>query len=188
MIQEKNEDIIVPPPFGLNRPSKEDVKYKLIVVQNPVKARYCGFGEKDRRLLDPAPIVQVTASLYGEDIMLTSSDATLFTVLCDLYSEDRSQERGFVYYPPGIYFVFSDLSVRTEGTYTLRFLFSDLSAGDPLTMSTSVLVETYSTPFTVYSPKNFQGMSAATELSKCFANQGVKIITRDNQKKRNYIN
>jgi hypothetical protein len=30
---------------------------------------------------------------------------------------------------PGVYFVFYDLSVRTEGTFTLQFRFSDLDAG-----------------------------------------------------------
>lgn len=30
---------------------------------------------------------------------------------------------------PGIFFVFQDLSVRTEGRYRLKFLFIDLSAG-----------------------------------------------------------
>ncbi|KAI9323238.1 hypothetical protein BX666DRAFT_1884655 [Dichotomocladium elegans] len=34
-------------------------KYRLEVVQNPVRARCCGFGEKDRRLLDPPAILQL---------------------------------------------------------------------------------------------------------------------------------
>lgn len=31
----------------------------IVVVQNPLRARCCGFGEKDRRLLDPPPILQL---------------------------------------------------------------------------------------------------------------------------------
>jgi hypothetical protein len=95
----------------------------------------------------------------------------LFTVQCDLYSEDTIEPRNLVY-PPGTtsfplekdekvididttksvrnlvgsvvsnayelknladevgtFFIFNDLSVRTEGVFTLRFLFSDLGSG-----------------------------------------------------------
>ncbi|KAI8052070.1 velvet factor-domain-containing protein [Syncephalis plumigaleata] len=34
--------------------------YNLTVVQQPVRARMCGFGEKDRRPVDPPPVVQLT--------------------------------------------------------------------------------------------------------------------------------
>ena len=33
--------------------------YQLIVVQQPVRARMCGFGEKDRRPVDPPPVVKL---------------------------------------------------------------------------------------------------------------------------------
>ncbi|KAI8979426.1 velvet factor, partial [Mycotypha africana] len=199
--------------------------------QNPIRARCCGFGEKDRRLIDPPPIVQLTASRDGEDLELTPADTKLFVVHCSLYSADSNEERNLslssrqrqassVYTDSnnnfisssysnsygasepqpvrnligsvvssayclynlenekGVYSIFSDLSVRTEGTYTLRFIFFDLAAGEPMTMSTRVQAETFSKPFVVYTPKNFQGMTATTELSKCFSRQGVKIVTR----------
>lgn len=68
---------LVPPPLGLGRPSQKSKKYKLrkgkklltllfltwlpkiVMVQNPVRARCCGFGEKDRRPIDPPPILQL---------------------------------------------------------------------------------------------------------------------------------
>lgn len=31
------------------------------VVQNPIRARCCGFGEKDRRPIDPPPILQLSS-------------------------------------------------------------------------------------------------------------------------------
>jgi hypothetical protein len=31
------------------------------VVQNPIRARCCGFGEKDRRPIDPPPILELIA-------------------------------------------------------------------------------------------------------------------------------
>lgn len=33
--------------------------YELVVCQQPLHARMCGFGEKDRRPIDPPPIVQL---------------------------------------------------------------------------------------------------------------------------------
>ncbi|ORY91365.1 velvet factor [Syncephalastrum racemosum] len=60
---------------------------------------------------------------------------------------------------PGVFFIFQDLSVRIEGTYRLRFLFIDLSAGEPLTMSARVLHEAVSDPFTVFTAKTFPGMT-----------------------------
>lgn len=77
---------LIPPPLGLGRPSQKSKKYKLstlnkfcnfcmfnnqntiqppfdfpkiVMVQNPVRARCCGFGEKDRRPVDPPPILQL---------------------------------------------------------------------------------------------------------------------------------
>ncbi|POG57577.1 velvet factor, partial [Rhizophagus irregularis DAOM 181602=DAOM 197198] len=37
-------------------------KYTLIVSQQPLRARMCGFGEKDRRPIDPPPIVQLVVT------------------------------------------------------------------------------------------------------------------------------
>ncbi len=41
------------------------------IVQNPIRARCCGFGEKDKRPVDPPPILKLTAeSEEGEPIKL----------------------------------------------------------------------------------------------------------------------
>ncbi|KAF9354609.1 hypothetical protein BGX34_010909, partial [Mortierella sp. NVP85] len=77
---------------------------------------------------------------------------------------------------PGIYFVFQDLSVRSEGAYTLKFSFNlpPTSDGPP----SPVLATVFSEPFTIYSAKRFPGMTESTALSKCFAKQGIKIPIR----------
>ena len=101
-------------------------------------------------------------------------DSTLFLVQCELFNENRTEERNLVYTPwstptssttphintnntnngkpnyvknligssysnayhlydenqtPGIYFIFQDLSVRTEGSFTLKFVFFNLAPG-----------------------------------------------------------
>lgn len=167
------------------------------IVQNPIRARCCGFGEKDKRPVDPPPILKLTAeSEEGEPITLkyefkkkvvkcrkkchvlksryfrSAKDSVLFLVHCQLYNEDGAIDRALVrtisspsdnyllqsntmvhkdkpeyvrnligsvvsnasyLYDenniPGIFFIFQDLSVRLEGTYTLKFLLINLEEG-----------------------------------------------------------
>lgn len=42
-------------------------RYRLEVSQEPVRARMCGFGDKDRRPIDPPPVVR---------LIVTSTDGT----------------------------------------------------------------------------------------------------------------
>lgn len=91
----------------------------------------------------------------------------------------------------GIWFVLQDLSVRTEGTFRLRFSFCNVGIpsktpnGNPAnqisivnTGKAPILASCYSEPFTVYSAKKFPGVVESTILSKCFATQGIKIPIR----------
>lgn len=67
----------------------------------------------------------------------------------------------------------------------LRFSFVDVKPkpdqkGDaPVKMGKSpILASVFSDVFTVYSAKKFPGVCDSTELSKCFATQGIKIPIR----------
>ncbi|WVQ97514.1 hypothetical protein IAU59_004628 [Kwoniella sp. CBS 9459] len=71
------------------------------------------------------------------------------------------------------FFVFPDLGVRKEGRYKLKltlFEIVDQEVYYCTTMNTST--------FSVYSAKKFPGMSKASDLSKSFAEQGLKIRVR----------
>ncbi|KAI8890023.1 hypothetical protein K501DRAFT_320055 [Backusella circina FSU 941] len=202
------------PPFRIIRPSRANISYKLNILQHPERARCCGFGDKDRRPIDPPVIIQLHAFRDDEELPLSSMDSMLFTIQCDIYSEDQRETRNFVYPPSitntqlgigenvvkldtnlcvknllgsvvsgayelkdlnskdGIFFIFDDLSVRTEGIFTLRFMFSDLASGEPLSMSTLIQADCYSEPFTVYSAKK------TTVITNWFAKQGIKISRR----------
>ncbi|CAG8747207.1 2141_t:CDS:2, partial [Dentiscutata heterogama] len=81
---------------------------------------------------------------------------------------------------PGCYFCFPDLSIRTEGKYTLKFSLMKLGTEDRLINTRTGIISTvFSNPFTVYSAKKFPGMTESTELSKVFAKQGLKIPIRN---------
>ncbi|KAI7886693.1 hypothetical protein K492DRAFT_190068 [Lichtheimia hyalospora FSU 10163] len=208
--------------------SEESTLYRL--VQNPLRTRCCGFGEKDRRLLDPPPILQLFA-IQADDSLdpVTDIDADCsWVVHCDLYDENGKENRSVVYVPssippsdqrtpqgptgslvlslktprpirnllgtitanairlfndknePGVYFVFHDLSIRTDGRFSLKFFMLGLSCNtvDFPPFSATIQNEVFSDPFTVYTAKKFPGMTESTPLSRAFANQGIKIITR----------
>ncbi|PNH76607.1 hypothetical protein VD0001_g904 [Verticillium dahliae] len=91
----------------------------------------------------------------------------------------------------GIWFILQDLSVRTEGSFRLRFSFVNVgpptrapstNPSNPGAVTRSgkapILACCYSEPFTVFSAKKFPGVCESTSLSKCFASQGIKIPIR----------
>ncbi|KAJ2064812.1 hypothetical protein GGI17_000788 [Coemansia sp. S146] len=77
----------------------------------------------------------------------------------------------------GAFFVFPDLSVRCEGVYKLKFSLFEI-VGNQIFFCKSIT----STSFTVYSAKKFPGMEESTRLTKLFAEQGLKIRVRKEQK------
>ncbi|ORZ10744.1 velvet factor-domain-containing protein [Absidia repens] len=204
--------------------------YCLEVCQQPIHARCCGFGNKDRRHIGPVPILQ----LYhrendGKRIKIRNrSSLSNLLVHCDIYAEDQDEPRNLVHLSSvpggggarhksvslnsailnlpsshvtkslvgstvsnayelmdphgerGIFFIFDDLSVRIEGQYRLRFQLMDLSSKNQIS---NVMDLVYSNPFKVYAPKHFPGVLESTELSRCFASQGLKIAVRSIKEK-----
>ncbi|KAF9996794.1 hypothetical protein BGZ80_002085 [Entomortierella chlamydospora] len=92
---------------------------------------------------------------------------------------------------PGWYFSFPDLSIRTEGTYTLKFSLMRFASFDfddrGGSHASTLIAEEISKPFSVYSAKKFPGMTESTELSKAFAKQGLKIPIRNDLRVRKSI-
>ncbi|KAI9318985.1 velvet factor, partial [Dichotomocladium elegans] len=173
--------------------------------QQPLHARMCGFGEKDRRPIDPPPIVKLIVRQDQSPVEVRTLQTPFFVLHVTLWSADREEERNIISNPPkctrvlmgslvsspsllrdpsgeqGLYFAFPDLSIRTEGQYTLRFSLMKLSRYKTNAKS-RIIAQVYSDPFTVYSAKKFPGMTESTELSKAFAKQGLKIPIRNDGK------
>lgn len=83
------------------------------------------------------------------------------------------------------FFVFQDISVRTEGVYRIKLTFVNLEvSGRVGTGVAESLAEIYTDPFTVYSPRRFPGMLDPTPLSRKLASQGIKIPVRNDKKKQ----
>lgn len=189
-------------------------EYRITVRQQPVAARSCGFGERDRRVIDPPPIVQLTIedpSLSREEI--SQRIKYPFSVMhCSIWDstgeqdnsampEDYRQQRrlmGTLVASPfvgldengeeGCFFCFPDLSCRTPGSFRLKFA---LVIIDPITSTQGgkkfpIKAEVMSDVFTVYNAKDFPGMQASTPLTKRLKEQGCLIsIKKGNEKSGN---
>jgi len=84
----------------------------------------------------------------------------------------------------GIFFVFPDLCVKTEGTFRIKFSLLKLGNGNNMATITYPKTETFSDSFKVYSARKFPGMLDTTPLSRRLAEQGVKIPVRKDPQDR----
>nr|OQO27588.1 hypothetical protein B0A51_05218 [Rachicladosporium sp. CCFEE 5018] len=73
-------------------------RYALEVVQEPQRARMCGFGDKDRRPITPPPCVRLRITLAdtGEEVPHKDLDGSFFILQVDLWDKDAGQEVNIV--------------------------------------------------------------------------------------------
>ena len=175
------------------------------VRQQPLAARACGFGERDRRVIDPPPIVQlVPIDATPGAVELGELRYPFNVVHCTLWNEDGSadetaipsQDRGvtrrlmgtLVASPfvgkdendrEGCFFCFPDLSCRTHGRYRLKFVLMRMDMANLRPGGfMPVLASTMSDVFTVYTAKEFPGMRASTSLTRALKRQGCAISVK----------
>ncbi|RFU77426.1 hypothetical protein TARUN_4793 [Trichoderma arundinaceum] len=189
-----------------------DISFELKMRQQPNAARACGFGDRDRRVIDPPPIVELlikNPNFTAEEIRVYLRYES-YVMSCAIY--DESGERDSSYMPEeyqhqrrlmgslvstpfvgqdengqeGCFFCFSDLSCRTPGAFRLKFT---LMMIDPsragFVRHFPILAEIKSEPFKVYSAKEFPGMVASSSLAKRLKEQGCIIsIKKGNDRGR----
>ncbi|KIJ37422.1 hypothetical protein M422DRAFT_260093, partial [Sphaerobolus stellatus SS14] len=77
-----------------------DRHYSLEVSQHPIRARMCGFGDKDRRPLAPAAVAKMIVRRDDNSIVdVDDIDVDFFVVTVDLWSADGTQEMNLVLHP-----------------------------------------------------------------------------------------
>ncbi|GAA5840806.1 hypothetical protein JCM9279_001226 [Rhodotorula babjevae] len=175
--------------------------YHLDVRQQPRQARMAGSGEKaDRRPIDPPPIIRLRirrpsarkkpAHLLTDDDLATPTLTHTLFMFASLVEEDTEQEMfelhgsktavvtgsvvsSLFHLRDQSCFVFPDMSVRMEGRWRFKMSLYEVSE-EGAEFRTSILTDV----FQVYSSKRFPGMSKSTELSRSFAQQGLKLRIR----------
>ncbi|KAI1190158.1 hypothetical protein F5B17DRAFT_438368 [Nemania serpens] len=185
--------------------------YRINIRQQPVAARSCGYGERDRRVIDPPPIIQMSIEdpTASEEEIRRRLTHTYYTMHCTIWNEQgdqdlssmpedyRTQRRlmGTVVSSPfagldendeyGCFFCFPDLSCRTPGSFRLQFSFMVLDPSSMPGHRTPVVALVMSDVFTVYNAKDFPGMKASTALTKRLKEQGCLIsIKKGNDRAR----
>ncbi|KAG0009602.1 hypothetical protein BGZ80_002230 [Entomortierella chlamydospora] len=168
-------------------------KYVLIIRQQPQRAKVCGMKERDRRPIDPPPIIQIKLADPTSDRNKDYLQSPYLFMCCNIVHAD--DPHGEIVAPAhralagtvvsslnrlkdvdnsdGGFFVFGDMSVRIEGRFCLRFTLFELIEGQVVHVMT-----TLSNPMTVHTSKTFPGMSESTFLSRSFSDQGVRIRIR----------
>ena len=77
-----------PPTHKFRIPPGAETEYRISVRQQPVRARMCGFGEKDRRPIDPPPVVKL------EELKGPSSPDDLKSLILQttIYNEEGTRQ------------------------------------------------------------------------------------------------
>ncbi|KAG0329181.1 hypothetical protein BG000_000160 [Podila horticola] len=167
-------------------------KYILTIRQQPQRAKVCG-KERDRRPIDPPPIVQIRLADPSSDRNSDYLQSPYLFMCCNLVRADEPE--GDIVAPAhralagtvvsslnrlkdidnsdGGFFVFGDMSARMEGHFRLRFTLFEMVEGQVVHV-----MSTASDPWTAYSSKTFPGICESTFLSRCFSDQGVRIRIR----------
>ncbi|KAL3491374.1 velvet factor-domain-containing protein [Aspergillus germanicus] len=172
-------------------PSQSD-DFDLIVRQQPTRARVAGGKEKERKPVDPPPIVQIRVREEGTYLAQHYLQSPYFFMCCSLYdAQDDAPASGSpstnltgtlvsslhrlkdVDNTDGGFFVWGDLSVKVEGDFRLKFTLFEMRKTEVVYLKSII-----SDRFTVSPPKSFPGMAESTFLSRSFADQGVKLRIR----------
>jgi len=115
--------------------------------------------------MPPSEDAKVTDALFG----------TTFSVAAQIKGLDGEEV---------ILYVFSDLSVRTEGLFILRYRMFDIFSRMEGSEDIPVLAECHGGPFAIYSTKEFPGLRASTELTKHLSRYGIRVNLREAERKR----
>ncbi|OBT61874.1 hypothetical protein VE03_08718 [Pseudogymnoascus sp. 23342-1-I1] len=175
------------------RVTVSNADHVLTVRQQPLNAKVFIGKEKDRKPIDPPPIVQLKISetvdppqnflqspyyfisttlvedeeaqgLADREEVKNALAGTLVSSLHRLKDSDNTD---------GGFFVFGDLSVKIEGSFKLQFTLYEVRDKE-VEYITSITSEA----FTVHPAKNWPGMAESTFLTRSFSDQGVRLRLR----------
>ena len=190
------------PAFAPPAPHRDLEKGDIVlqIVQQPQESGVSNVAkEKSRKPMDPAPILELVQAHPDVDpnmYFVNSPHTFVFVSLWDSEGEHQvdspnpplpviaGNRVSSVYKPKdaegreGAYCVFGDISIRTIGTFRLKFTLYDTRPSD---CTTIYLNEIMSEPFSAVPKFGKQGES--TKISRLFADQGVRLRLRKEPKK-----
>ncbi|CAO2655883.1 Nn.00g046860.m01.CDS01 [Neocucurbitaria sp. VM-36] len=180
----------VPMASGQLRPGSCTLTFR----QQPNQALVTVAGkEKVRKPLDPPPILELTVSPRTDPQRQYLQNPFLFAC-ATLYKPDKdepfemSTDKSLVgtlvsslhrlkdiSNKDGGFFVFGDVSIKTQGTFRLCFTLYEFQQE---ALQVQHLASAISNRFEVVPAKDFKGLEESTYLSRAFSDQGVRLRLR----------
>lgn len=170
----------------------KQINYDVEIRQQPNRAKVSLINERDRRPIEPPPILQLHWENCSDDELKKCLQSPFYFTVANLVTEEDPETPLMpaqdylsgttvsslyrlrdVDNSDGGFFVFGDLAVKKEGKFKLRFSLFEIVEGQVQNRKT-ILSDT----FTVFIPKHFPGPFEATFLSRTFSDQGVKMRIR----------
>ncbi|KAK1589835.1 velvet factor-domain-containing protein [Colletotrichum navitas] len=170
----------------------------LTVVQGPTNAKVATGKEKDRKPIDPPPIVRLNVEPRNFDRNFYGNpDNCLFNPFWIMYvyliNADRDSKQDpevarkalvgttcsslHKFKDPNShdagYFVFGDLSVKYEGCFKLQFVLYEMRRTEVVMCTTAT-----SSAFQVHTQRTFPGMAESTYLTRHLSDQGCRLRLR----------
>ena len=180
----------------------EHSPWSLVVRQQPRHAKVAGVKDKDKKPVDPPPILALVINDPVSSLHIQSPYLFVSAILEDTDSEKSSKKS-----PQGpptqnaltgstvsslhklkdidnvetAFFVFGDLAVKKEGFFRIRF---DLLQIDLMSREVTHLTSVLSDVFEVQSARVFKGLSESTFLTRSLSDQGVRLRVRKTPKQK----
>lgn len=183
------------PPPPVQAPWDHNSPYRLTVKQQPERAKAANAKDKDRKPVDPPPILQLDVDPNQDPLQVYITSPYLFVQTFLIGSDDSDPEPDLnsltgnactsghvVKDDHGIHnmmFCLNDISVKKEGTYRLKFCLFKLNT---TTGDVENLTSICSQPFTTYSGRHFPGMSESTSMTRLLVDAGVRLRLRKESK------
>ncbi|KAJ9292958.1 hypothetical protein DTO271G3_8256 [Paecilomyces variotii] len=166
--------------------------FELLIRQQPDRAKMAGSKERDRKPIDPPPIIQLRIRDGNHYLAQNYLQNPYYFMCISLY--DAAEDRPATVQPStalagtlvsslhrlkdvdnsdGGFFIFGNLFIKVEGEFRLMFTLFEMRK-DIVVGLESVI----SDRFTVSSQKYFPGMTESTFLSRTFVDQSVKLRIR----------
>ncbi|KEZ39521.1 hypothetical protein SAPIO_CDS9396 [Scedosporium apiospermum] len=169
-------------------PASPTPPFTLTIRQEPDRAKVVLGKDKDRKPVDPPPILQLEVPPQNNHILQSPYHFVMAFLIDEKEDTPVSCQNGNPLFgtqvsslhklkdtnnQDGGFFVFGDLSVKVEGKFRLKFTLYEVSNGEVVQLG-----DITSRVFEVYSPKHFPGMEESTFLTRSFSDQGVRLRLR----------
>ncbi|KAG2181264.1 hypothetical protein INT43_008847, partial [Umbelopsis isabellina] len=167
-------------------------QFTLRIRQQPEQARLSTGNERERRVIEPPPVIQISLNdASPEQECNWLQDSTYF--MCANLMHPTDDNRVYTPHHPALlgqvsstlhklkdvnnqdggFFVFGDLSIKAEGQFRFKFTLFKING-----IQVQNIISIMSAPFLSYTAKAYPGPMEPTFLTRSFYEQGARVRVR----------